>query len=40
MPAGEGVRVIKRLQPAAQIVVDMMEGARAALEEQFASRSL
>jgi NAD(P)H-dependent flavin oxidoreductase YrpB (nitropropane dioxygenase family) len=39
MPAGEGVRVIKSLQPAAEIVVDMMEGARAALEEDFAGRS-
>jgi hypothetical protein len=34
MPAGEGVRVIKNLQPAAEIVVEMMEGARLALEEQ------
>ena len=33
MPAGEGVRVITRLQPAAEIVLEMMEGARAALEE-------
>ena len=40
MPAGEGVRVIKRLQPAAEIMVEMMEGARAALEEQFAGRPL
>lgn len=40
MPAGDGVRVIKRLQPTAQIVAEMMEGARAALEEQFAGRSL
>jgi NAD(P)H-dependent flavin oxidoreductase YrpB (nitropropane dioxygenase family) len=40
MPAGEGVRVIKGLQPAAQIVADMMmEGARAVLEEQFAGRT-
>jgi NAD(P)H-dependent flavin oxidoreductase YrpB (nitropropane dioxygenase family) len=40
MPAGEGVRVIKRVQPAAEIVVGMMEDARAALEERFAARSL
>jgi nitronate monooxygenase len=39
MPAGEGVRVIKNLQPAAEIVVEMMEGARITLEEQFARRS-
>jgi NAD(P)H-dependent flavin oxidoreductase YrpB (nitropropane dioxygenase family) len=35
MPAGEGVRVIKSVQSAGHIVVEMMEGARAALEEQF-----
>jgi NAD(P)H-dependent flavin oxidoreductase YrpB (nitropropane dioxygenase family) len=40
MPAGEGVRVIKKVQPAAEIVVGMMEDARAALDEQFAARSL
>ena len=39
MPAGEGVRVITRLQPAAEIVVDMMEAARGALEEQFTGRA-
>ena len=39
MPAGERVRVIKRVQPAANIVVEMMEDARAALEEQFPVRS-
>jgi enoyl-[acyl-carrier protein] reductase II len=39
MPGGEGVRVIKSLEPAAEIVVEMMEVARAALEEQFAGRS-
>lgn len=39
MPAGEGVRVIKSLQPAATIVVEMMEEARAALDERFAARS-
>ena len=39
MPAGESVRVIKRVQPAAEIIVEMMEDARAALEEQFAVRS-
>ena len=39
MPAGEGVRVIKRLQPAAHIVAEMMEDARRALEEQLAGRT-
>ena len=39
LAAGEGVRVIKRVQPAADIIVEMMEDARAALEEQFPVRS-
>ena len=40
MPAAEGVRVIKRVQPAAEIIVQMMEDARAVLEERVAARSL